>query len=91
MLLSAATRSGALWAGIRRASRTLGILAGLVLLSAVRVEAQCALCGQATPYAGSTPQRAAQTFVTAALVLLVPVAIATLGIGRTLWRRRDPD
>jgi len=53
--------------------------------------AQCALCGQAVPYAGGDPKRAALAFLTAALVLLVPTFTAAAAIGRTLWRHRDPE
>jgi len=70
----------------RRGMRLLSAL--LVLLGAAPgAQAQCAMCGSATPYAGSSPERVAAGFVVAALVLLVPVFALLAALAVYLWRR----
>ena len=72
-----------------------GVLAAALLLFGVhsglaaRAVAQCAMCGQATAYAGSSPSRAYATFAGAALVLLVPVLLIMAGFGTLLWKHRN--
>jgi hypothetical protein len=64
--------------------------AGLALLAASSAAAQCALCGSATPYAGTTPRGAYETFLVAALVLLVPVMGIVAAFAGYLWKHREP-
>jgi hypothetical protein len=73
--------------------RILGAVAvgACIAACASSAAAQCALCGQAVPYAGSDPKRTALAFLTAALVLLVPTFTAAAAVGRMLWRHRDPE
>jgi len=66
------------------------IFAGATLL-ATRVAAQCAMCGQATGYAGTSPRQAYMTFLQAALVLLVPAMLMLGGVAMLLWRHRHAD
>jgi len=60
-------------------------------LVATRVAAQCAMCGQATGYAGTSPRQAYMTFLQAALVLLVPAICMLGGVALLLWRHRNAD
>lgn len=53
-----------------------------------RAAAQCAMCGSATPYAGTSAERTAATFATAALVLLVPVLGMLASLVAYVWRHR---
>jgi hypothetical protein len=61
------------------------------VLLAERVAAQCAMCGQATGYAGTSPRQAYMTFLQAALVLLVPAIGMLGGAALLLWRHRHAD
>lgn len=60
------------------------------LVAATETAAQCALCGQGTRYAGTSPRQSILAFAAATVVLLVPTLTAAVSIGRTLWRHRDP-
>ena len=76
------------WVADRR--RAVGRAAAVaVLVFAGEAVAQCAMCGSATPYAGSSPGRAYATFAVAALVLLVPVFGMLGTLAAYLWKHRD--
>jgi hypothetical protein len=79
--------------GDERARSGAAVVGAVLLIAAFAADAaaQCALCGQGMPYAGVTPRRSVQTFLAAALVLLVPTFTAAAAIGRSLWRHREPE
>jgi len=58
----------------------------LFVCAASGAEAQCAMCGAAAPYAGSSPERTAAGFAVASLVLLVPVFALLTALILYLWR-----
>jgi len=74
-------------------AHTLPTLAAFTVVAIVaeRVAAQCAMCGQATGYAGTSPRQAYMTFLQAALVLLVPAIGMLGGAALLLWRHRHAD
>ena len=63
----------------------------VVAIVAEHAAAQCAMCGQATGYAGTSPRQAYMTFLRAALVLLVPALGLLGGAALLLWRHRHAD
>jgi hypothetical protein len=51
--------------------------------------AQCALCGQGTRYAGSSPEGAVAALLAGTIVLLLPPVSVAVCIGRFLWKHRQ--
>lgn len=84
----------------RRAPRTLpparraaaGAIAAwaALLVCPLSVAAQCALCGQGTRYAGTSPERAVATLLAGTIVLLLPPVSVAVLLGRFLWKHRGP-
>lgn len=71
-----------------RAPAVLGTLVAQALFVS-QAAAQCAMCGQATASAGSSPRQAILTFLAAALVLLVPALLVLASVGILLWKHRE--
>ena len=69
-----------------------GVAVALTLLLAgpAGVAAQCALCGQATRYAGTSPERALASLLAGTIVLLLPPVSVAVCLGRFLWKHRGP-
>jgi hypothetical protein len=73
------------WTGL--AARAATGIAVIAMLGG-RAVAQCAMCGSATPYAGTSAGRTAAAFAAAALVLLVPVLGMLAALVGYVWRHR---
>lgn len=65
-------------------------LAAVFVLWAAGAGAQCALCGQGTRYAGSSPGSAVASLLAGTIVLLVPPVSVAVCLGRFLWKHRQP-
>jgi hypothetical protein len=76
---------------VRRATGvTAAALLPVILLWAADAAAQCALCGQGTRYAGSSPGRAVASLLAGTIVLIVPPVSVAVAVGRFLWKHRRP-
>ena len=73
---------------VRRAAAATAAVPVLVLW-ATGAAAQCALCGQGTRYAGSSPGSAVASLLAGTIVLLVPPVSVAVGLGRFLWKHRQ--
>ena len=61
----------------------------VLLVWAANAAAQCALCGQGTRYAGSSPEGAVAALLAGTIVLLLPPVSVAVCIGRFLWKHRE--
>lgn len=82
-------------AGAMLPARARGVVARGVAVMAVQLvwpvnaTAQCALCGQGTRYAGSSPEGAVAALLAGTIVLLLPPVSVAVCIGRFLWKHRQ--
>jgi len=66
-----------------------GAAVAVLLAWSANAAAQCALCGQGTRYAGSSPEGAVAALLAGTIVLLLPPVSVAVCIGRFLWKHRQ--